>query len=131
MWRVSQGEWKLNNGSILIDDRNILSYDIDGYSVQVGRNASSNERLVSQHKLSHPLCLWLHALGATGSHVILCLQGRQSVPYETFRKVAKVALENSRSRGQSVRFAKLETVFKPEGASDGVWQSKPYEIFEI
>lgn len=113
------------------DDQNVLSFDIDGYQVLVGRNNVSNERMVADHKGRHPDCLWLHALGASGSHVICCLEGKGQVPYDTFKSVGKLAIEYSRSRGTAVRFAPLTKVFKPDGAPSGIWQARPYRTFDI
>ena len=113
------------------DDQNVLCVDVDGYSIHIGRNNVSNERMVSSHKFKHPDCIWLHALGASGSHVVCCLEGKTQVPYITFKRIGGLAIEYSRSRGTTVRFAKLSAVFKPDGAPAGIWQAKPYRTFEI
>lgn len=113
------------------DDSRILALEVDGYAVTIGQNDLSNERMVSEHKHRHPHCLWLHALRAVGSHLICCLEGKNQVPYATFKSVGKLAIEHSRSRGTTVRFAELTNVFKPEGASAGIWQARPYRIFDI
>lgn len=113
------------------DDARILVIDVEGYQVTIGQNDLSNERMVSQHKSLHPRCLWLHALRAVGSHLICCIEGKGQIPYATFKEVGKLAIEYSRSRGTTVRFSSLENVFKPEGASSGIWQARPYRIFDI
>jgi hypothetical protein len=53
------------------------------------------------------------------------------VPYDTLKRIGKIVIENSRSRGTTVRFATLEHVFKPEGAPRGIWQARPYQRFDI
>lgn len=113
------------------DDTRILKIDVEGYLITVGMNDLSNERMVAEHKVLHPHCLWLHALRAVGSHLICCLDGKGQIPYEAFKAVGKIAIEYSRSRGTTVRFAPLENVFKPEGASHGIWQARPYRTFDI
>jgi hypothetical protein len=113
------------------DDSRILEVDVEGYRVTIGLNDHSCERMVSEHKSRHPHCLWLHALRAVGSHLICCLEGKGQVPFGTFKEVGKLAIEYSRSRGTTVRFAALENVFKPDGASAGIWQAKPYRTFDI
>lgn len=113
------------------DDTQIIVVDLDGYSITIGQNDLSNERMVSEHKAAHPKCLWLHALRAVGSHLICCIEGKGQIPYEVFKEVGKLAIEYSRSRGTAVRFAPLANVFKPEGASSGIWQARPYRVFDI
>lgn len=113
------------------DDTRILEMDIEGYRITIGQNDLSNERMVSEHKALHPRCLWLHALRAVGSHLVCCIEGKGQIPFGTFKSVGRLAIEYSRSRGTTVRFASLEHVFKPDGASAGIWQAKPYRTFDI
>lgn len=112
------------------DVNNVLTIQIEGFVALVGKNAFSNERMIADHKERHAKCLWLHALAAGGSHVILCLDGCDSVPDEVIKQAAKLALEYSRSRGTTVRLARLETLFKPEGAGTGVWRAKHFTVLE-
>lgn len=113
------------------DDSRILVLDVEGYRITIGQNDISNERMVLEHKRDHPRCLWLHALRAVGCHIICCIEGKGQIPYAAFKEVGKLAIEYSRSRGTTVRFASLENVFKPEGATSGIWQARPYRIFDI
>jgi predicted ribosome quality control (RQC) complex YloA/Tae2 family protein len=113
------------------DDSRILEVEVEGYKITIGQNDLSNERMVSEHKSKHPRCLWLHALRAVGSHLICCIEGKGQIPFGAFKQVGKLAIEYSRSRGTTVRFASLENVFKPDGASAGIWQARPYRTFDI
>lgn len=119
-----------SNGAPQKDANNVLCIQIDGFVAFIGKNAFSNERMISEHKERHDKCLWLHALAAGGSHVILCVDGKDPVPDEVIKQAAKLALEYSRSRGTTVRLARLETLFKPEGAGAGVWRAKHFTTLE-
>lgn len=99
----------------------IQSFDFQGFIIHVGRNSYSNERLVGQHP--HRRCLWLHALAARGSHVVVCLEERADCPDPVVQYAAKLAIDNSHSEGRTVKVARLEKVFKPEGGGIGVWKT--------
>jgi len=50
-----------------------------GWEIRVGRSDADND--ATHHELAHPRDLWLHAHGASGSHVILRrIDGTHSVP---------------------------------------------------
>lgn len=120
-----------NAGNPQKDALNILRVPIGAFFAFVGKNAMSNERLIADHKSTHPHCLWLHALAAGGSHVILCLAGRETeVPDDVIKKAGKLALEYSRSRGTTVRIARVEKLSKPEGAGAGVWRASQFTTLE-
>lgn len=110
------------------DDRNIVTFQIEGYSVLIGRNAYSNERLISEHP--HKECLWLHAMAARGSHVVLCVHGREDPPEAVLQYAAKLALENSHSQARTVSISLLRDLFKPDEGKIGVWKSSRQESLE-
>lgn len=102
------------------DSNRIIVREHEGYMIYVGQNAQSNEKIVKDHP--HKSCIWLHALGSRGSHVVLC----HSKIHDTFsdaaiRKAAELALRFSRSKGKSVMFSRLEFVIKPANGATGVF----------
>ena len=102
------------------DDKNVMAFEFEGYMIYVGRNALSNERIVKHHP--HRECVWFHALGAKGSHVILC----HGAVHENFtdgaiRKAGQLALRFSRSQARSVLYARLNNVVKTADSGLGVF----------
>jgi predicted ribosome quality control (RQC) complex YloA/Tae2 family protein len=102
------------------DDNRVIIREFEGYMIHIGLNALSNERIVSHHP--HEECLWVHALGSRGSHVVVCHSGlHASFPDEVVRLAATLALKYSRSKGKSVNCSRLNNVIKPSGAGVGVF----------
>jgi len=62
----------------------------DGLSILVGKSAKDNDALT--FRISKPDDLWLHARGTPGSHVVIELEKGQSVPPETLKDAATLAL---------------------------------------
>lgn len=110
------------------DDDRVLNYQKNGCLIQVGRNALSNEKIISAHP--HTDCLWFHALGAKGSHVILCHQGdRTRYTDQVILYAATLALRNSRSELRSVNMARLEDLMRSKDGSVGMfWSNKTTQI---
>lgn len=119
----------LRNNAPRKDDQNILTFQHEGYLIFVGRNSFSNERLVGSHE--HRDCLWLHALAARGSHVVLCVNGRQDPSVSVIEYAASIALKHSHSNARTVSVALLRDVFKPEESGTGVWKTHKYESVEV
>ncbi|MEC4672917.1 MAG: NFACT family protein [Nitrospirota bacterium] len=63
---------------------------IDGHPILVGKSAKDNDTLT--FRVSKPDDLWLHARGTPGSHVVIELEKGQSVPHETLKDAATLAL---------------------------------------
>ncbi len=88
--------------------------------IWIGKNARSNDELLAR---SHKEDIWMHARGASGSHVILRNQGRTAWPDSGLvLKAASFAAAFSQLSGSSlvpVMIAKRKHVRKPKGASPG------------
>jgi hypothetical protein len=116
------------------DVYSVVERDLDGYSAMVGQNALSNERLVLEHQLKHPHCLWLHVVWASGSHVVLCIDGKSQEAHHldpAVKAAGRLAIEFSKSKGSTtVRVARLRSIVKPDGAGLGIWWAKSFTTFE-
>ena len=62
----------------------------DGITILVGKTGKDNDHLT--FKVGNPDDLWLHARGTPGSHVIVRLEKNQTVPHETLKDAATLAL---------------------------------------
>ena len=74
-------------------------FDLDGFTVLVGRNARQNDAVTFDHAGPHDL--WLHVRGLPGAHVVI-LRGKQDVPEETIRRAAALAAYYSPARKEGV-----------------------------
>ena len=124
------------NAEELQDPKLVTVYDLQGFSIYVGRNARSNEALVSEHKKSHPRCLWFHAFGQKGPHVILCLENSAkpaagSVDPMVLRCAASKALKFTNATTKKVIYAPLEDVYKPEKGQQGIYRTWRTTIIEL
>lgn len=114
-----------SNGVEFVDSKAVTVYDLQGYSIYVGRNAVSNEALVREHKDNHPACLWFHAFAHKGPHVILCTINHQDkvVDPALLRIAAAKALKFTKAITKKVVYAPLEDVYKPEKGQQGIWRT--------
>lgn len=114
------------------DDRNILIFDFLGYTVFVGRNALSNENLVQTH--SHMDCVWMHASGGKGAHVILCTSGAdgsQDVYVKALKYAGSLAIRFSKTSSKKVTYALLADVFKPQNGGPGIFRTWKTQYLEM
>jgi predicted ribosome quality control (RQC) complex YloA/Tae2 family protein len=111
------------------DDENILTFQKEGYLIFVGRNAFSNEKLIADH--NHKECLWMHAMAARGSHIILCLNNNPDPSEGVIQYAAEIALKNSHSQARTVCVALLKDVYKPDGGGVGVWKTSRRTTVEV
>ncbi|MCP4537320.1 MAG: DUF814 domain-containing protein, partial [Chloroflexi bacterium] len=72
-------------------------FEMDGFTIYVGRNARQNETVTFKH--AGPNDLWLHARGHPGAHVIV-KSGGQDVPEEVLQRAAELAAYYSPARGE-------------------------------
>ena len=93
---------------------------IDNYEVWIGKNAKSNDRLITD---AHKEDVWLHARGVSGSHVLIRMNNQKEMPPKsTLLKAASVAAWNSKARGSKlapVIISKRKYISKPKGAPAG------------
>lgn len=92
------------------------SFEIDGFSVKIGKNNTQNDALV---KKSDGGYLWLHTQKIHGSHGII--EG-QNVPQDTVNKVAALVAHFSKAALSSnvpVDYTLVKYVKKPTGSPPG------------
>ena len=91
-----------------------------GYRILAGRNNRQNDLLTL--KLSEKSDIWLHVKNITGSHVIICCEGRDP-DEDTLAEAALVAAYNSSARTGStvpVDYTLVRYVKKPSGSKPGM-----------
>jgi predicted ribosome quality control (RQC) complex YloA/Tae2 family protein len=111
------------------DEWKIVCFQKGGFSITVGRNSFSNERLVSEHP--HRDCLWMHAMAARGSHLVLCLSGVPHPSDDIVQYAASLALRFSHSEARTVSVSLLRDVFKPDNAGPGIWKTRRPILVEV
>ena len=107
----------------------VVCFQKEGFSITVGRNSFSNEKMVSEHP--HRDCLWLHAMASRGSHVVLCLNGKSNPGDHVLQYAAALALKFSHSEARTVSVSLLRDVFKPDNAGPGIWKTKRPILVEV
>lgn len=79
----------------------------EGRTVLVGRSAADNDELTL--RTARPHDLWLHARGASGSHVVVPLERDRTCPPQTLAEAAMLAAHFSRFRDD----ARVEVIYTP------------------
>lgn len=95
-------------------------FNIDGFTVLVGKNNKQNDYL--SLKLAKENDLWFHTKDIRGSHVILKTNGKE-VSDDLIIKCAKLASNHSKAKNSSnvpVDYCLAKYVKKPSGAKPGM-----------
>jgi predicted ribosome quality control (RQC) complex YloA/Tae2 family protein len=95
-------------------------FDVDGYTILVGRSAAQNDELTRR---ARPSDLWLHARDASGSHVIVCRKDQSETPAHVVLEAARLAARYSKAdrRGKvAVVCTEARHVRKPRGGAPGL-----------
>ena len=101
---------------------NPIKYNVDGYTVLVGRNNKENDYL--SLKFANKNDIWFHTKDFHGSHTILKIDN--SLPYpsnDILVKVAEIAAKHSKARNSSnvpVDYCEVKFVKKPSGSKPGM-----------
>lgn len=98
-----------------------LSFEVDGYTVLVGRNNKENDWLTTKH--ASPTDLWFHTKDIHGSHVILKTDGNINIEEAVLYECAKLAAQHSKGKNSSnvpVDYTQVKFVKKPNGAKPGM-----------
>ncbi len=97
-----------------------LRFEIEGFSVLVGRNNRQNDLVTL--RLSRADDLWLHVKNMPGSHVLI-QTNRGEVPDSVVRTAAQLAAYYSAGRDSAqvpVDYTAVKNVWKPSGAKPGM-----------
>lgn len=98
-----------------------LEYNIDGYTVLVGKNNKENDFLTT--KLANSSDIWFHTKDIHGSHVILKTKNDENIENNILVKCAKLAVKHSKAKNSSnvpVDYCKVKYVKKPIGSKPGM-----------
>ena len=122
---IKVGKQQIKNKSKRISQSNsslddYLKYDIDGFTVLVGKNNKQNDYLTT--KVANKDDIWLHVKDFHGSHVILRTDNK--VPsQETINKCASLAKEHSKAKDSdniTVDYTYVQYVKKPSSSKPGM-----------
>lgn len=95
-------------------------FEIDGYTIWVGKSAKDNDEML--RNFVHKDDLWLHARGVPGSHVIIRRKGTLSVPQQVMERAASLAAFYSKLKTDSlspVSLTEAKYVRKVKGSAPG------------
>lgn len=99
---------------------NLLKYEINGFTVLVGKNNRQNDELTL--RIASKEDYWFHTQGIHGSHVILKTEGKD-VDENTLFECAKLAASNSKAKLSSnvpVDYCLVKFIKKPSSAKPGM-----------
>ena len=100
---------------------NPLKYNIEGYTIYVGRNNKENDYLTN--KFANKNDLWFHTKDIHGSHVILKANPNETIPESIIYEAAKLAKNHSKAKGSSnvpVDYCLVQYVKKVPGNKPGL-----------
>ncbi len=104
-----------------------------GHSIFVGKAALDNDELTKSARSND---YWLHAVGVTGSHVVIptTADTRQSLPPQLLRDAAILALYFSKFKDDyagECYVTRKAHIKKPKGMAPGLWQINKSETIFI
>lgn len=100
---------------------NPLKYNVEGYTIYVGRNNKENDYLTN--KFANKNDFWFHAKDIHGSHVILKTNPNETIPENIFYEAAKLAVNHSKAKKSSnvpVDYCLVQYVKKVPGNKPGL-----------
>jgi len=91
-----------------------------GQRIRVGRGAADNDALTFRHARGRDV--WMHAVGRTGAHVVLPLEGRGPDPLDLALAAQLAVAHAGLSEGDTaeVAWTRIKYVRKPRGAPPGL-----------
>lgn len=97
-----------------------LTFNINGYTVYVGRNNKQNDSLT--FKFANKNDIWFHAKDIQGSHIVLSLANQSTPSEDTICKCASVAAFYSKAKDSSkveVQYTEIKNIKKPKNSKPG------------
>lgn len=104
-------------------------FEVEGYSVFVGKGPKNNDEL--SFKFARKDDLWLHARGVGGAHVIIRKENSLPIPQKVIEKVAGIAAFYSKGKSSDlcpVIFTPKKFIYKAKKALPGQVQVKQEEV---
>lgn len=96
---------------------NIKTFEIDGFTVLMGRDSASNDHL--SINMANEDDLWFHSKGFPGSHIIIRVKDKLPTK-EVIKEVALLAAKNSKGIGNvPIVYCKAKFVKKKPGMNIG------------
>jgi predicted ribosome quality control (RQC) complex YloA/Tae2 family protein len=95
-------------------------YMSSGLRIWVGKHARGNDALT--FGVAQPHHIWMHARGVPGSHVVVALEKKATLPQEVLLDAAHLALFHSRSKGEprgEVAYTRVKNVRRVKGGAPG------------
>lgn len=111
---------KQKNSKKVSSKDNLLKYEINEFTVLVGKNNRQNDELTL--KIASKDDYWFHTQGIHGSHVILKTEGKE-VDENTIFQCAKLAAKHSKAKLSSnvpIDYCLVKFVKKPNSAKPGM-----------
>ena len=101
---------------------NPIKYNVEGYTVLVGRNNKENDYLTLKYASKNDI--WFHTKDFHGSHTILKITNNLPYPnFEILVETAKIAAQHSKAKNSSnvpVDYCEVKYVKKPSGSRPGM-----------
>lgn len=122
---------KQNRKSTNKKQNNFLSYQIDGFTVLVGKNNQENDYLTL--KVAKENDIWFHVKDIQGSHVILVVNQKEP-SQETINQVATISAYYSKAKQSSnvpVDYTLAKYVKKPSKAKPGMVTYINYQTVNV
>jgi len=104
----------------------------DGFEILVGRNNKQNDYLTL--RMAHKNDLWLHTKNIPGSHTIIRVGNKKSIPDSTLFEAAVLAAYHSKGKTSSnvaVDYTTVNNVKKPSGAKPGMVIYENYKTIYV
>ncbi len=103
----------------------------DGFTILVGRNNISNDRLTLRD--AKKMDIWFHTHNIPGSHTVLVTDGKEPSA-EAMTTAANIAAYHSKARESAqvpVDYTEIKNVKKPQGAKPGLVIYDPYKTLFV
>ena len=100
---------------------NPIKYNINGYTLLVGKNNKENDYLTL--KYSKKTDIWFHTKDIHGCHAVLSIENNKTIDDNILLKCAEITAFHSKARNSSnvpVDFCEVKYVKKPNGAKPGM-----------
>ena len=130
---LEKGGYKLQNSqkkAIIKASKNYRIYEVNGYTIKVGRNNIENDKLVSSANMES---IWLHSKDYHSSHVIIDKNGK-TINGETIKIAGEICAFFSKARNggkTEVVYTFRKNVKKPPKSKPGFVTYDKFKSIEV